>query len=172
MSMADAISPWNTTTSEVAQHFLLPGLVFAEAEPHIISTVLGSCVAVCLWDPDLKIGGINHYLLPLWNGEGLPTPKYGSVAIEKLIERMVGLGSRKSLLQAKLFGGAAIIRSGGLLNIGERNAQLALEILEGERIQVIGTDLYGLQGRRIMFHTGLGRAKVKLIGEGNSAPAG
>ena len=88
---------------DIEQHYLYPSALFASARPHKVVTVLGSCVSVCLWDPFLRIGGINHYMLPLWNGEGLASPKYGNIAIEKLIERMLYLGSRKSNLQAKIW---------------------------------------------------------------------
>jgi len=64
-------------------HFLYPAALFASRTPHMVTTILGSCVAICLYDPILKFGGINHYMLPLWNGQGLASPKYGNIAIEK-----------------------------------------------------------------------------------------
>ncbi len=69
MKLSDIVMEENT-------HYLHPGNLFAHRTPHIVTTILGSCVAVCLWDPINNIGGINHYMLPLWNGEGLPVPKY------------------------------------------------------------------------------------------------
>src|SRR6056297_3813852 len=92
-------------------HFLYPAALFAPRESHIINTILGSCVAVCFWDPTMNIGGMAHYMLPLWNGEGLASPKYGNIAIPKLIEKMTGLGSKQKNLKAKIFGGANIFES-------------------------------------------------------------
>ena len=68
--------------------FLAQSQIFSDTRPHRLSTVLGSCVAVCLWDQRLKFGGMNHYMLPMWNGAGLASPKYGNIAIPKLIEQM------------------------------------------------------------------------------------
>lgn len=138
-------------------HYLFPGALFAPAEPHLVTTVLGSCVSVCLWDPVASTGGINHYLLPLWNGEGLPTPKYGNIAIAKLVERMLELGCNKKRLQAKIFGGAAMWQSTeGLISVGDRNIALALDLLEEQKIPVIGSDVGGHLGRKIIFNTETG----------------
>jgi chemotaxis protein CheD len=128
------------------RHYLYPGTLFAHREPHLVTTVLGSCVSVCLWDSAARVGGINHYLLPLWNGEGLPTPKYGNIAITKLIEKVQALGAGSKLI-AKVF--------------GQRNIELAIEMLEQHRIQVVSSDLGGPVGRKIIFHTGEGTVLLK-----------
>ena len=75
-------------TDLLRRHYLYPGTLFVHRQPHRITTVLGSCVSVCLWNQTARLGGINHYLLPLWNGEGLQTPKYGNIAIVKLIDQV------------------------------------------------------------------------------------
>lgn len=143
-------------------HYLYPGALFAHPDPHLVTTVLGSCVAVCLWEPKQALGGINHFLLPLWNGEGLPTPRYGSVAIPRLVERLVELGARRERLQAKVFGGASMWQaSDGLLAVGERNAVLARHLLEELRIPVLGSDLGGTQGRKIVFNSGTGEVLLR-----------
>ena len=85
-------------------HFLLPGNLFVHEEEYTVLTVLGSCISVCLWDPRRKIGGINHYMLPFWNGEGLASPRFGNIAIIKLIEKMLAHGADRHNLQAKVFG--------------------------------------------------------------------
>lgn len=146
------------------------GHLFAHISPHVVSTILGSCVAVCLIDPVLKIGGINHYLLPSWNGEGLPTPRYADIAIPKLIEKMLQLGSRKRDLKAKFFGGASIHLhwasqqlSNGVLNVGERNILIGEQILGEERIPIINRDIGGSQGRKLLFFTDSGLVQVKKI---------
>ena len=156
---------------ELKNHYLYPGALFAQAEPHLVTTVLGSCVAVCLWEPQLALGGINHYLLPLWNGEGLPTPRYGSVAIPRLVERLVELGARRERLQAKVFGGASMWQAGdGLLAVGERNIVLARHLLEELRIPILGSDLGGMQGRKIVFNSGTGEVLLRR-NRGSAAPA-
>ena len=145
----------------VGRHYLYPGTLFAHRQPHLVTTVLGSCVSVCLWDSAVKVGGINHYLLPLWNGEGLPTPKYGNIAIGKLIEKVQALGAGSKLV-AKVFGGASMWeKTDGLLAIGQRNIELALEMLEQHRIPVISRDLGGPVGRKIIFHTADGTVLLK-----------
>ena len=85
---------------EYLQHFLYPSSFFASKEPYMVKTILGSCVSICLWDKRLKIGGINHYMLPNWTGNDLASPKYGNIALDKLIERLQSMGSRVEDLQA------------------------------------------------------------------------
>lgn len=143
------------------RHYLYPGTLFVHREPHLVTTVLGSCVSVCLWDPAARVGGINHYLLPLWNGEGLPTPKYGNIAIAKLVEKVQALGAGSRLV-AKVFGGSSMWeKTEGLLAIGQRNIELAMELLEQHRIPVVSSDLGGPVGRKIIFHTGDGTVLLK-----------
>lgn len=142
--------------------FLYPGTLFAQRGPYVITTILGSCVAVCLWDPVLRVGGMNHYLLPLWNGDGLPTPKYGNVAIPMLIEKLVSLGSQKQNIKAKVFGGANVLENlSGLLDIGERNIRIFESILSECRIEVLGKDVGGTVGRKVIFDTFSGSVFVK-----------
>jgi chemotaxis protein CheD len=137
-------------------------MLFAEQEPHRVTTVLGSCIAVCLHDPVCRIGGINHYMLPLWNGEGLPTPRYGNVAIETLLDRLQGFGCPASRLQAKLFGGAAMWENGNsLISVGDRNIDLAWRMLNRYGIRVIASDLGGGFSRKIIFNTATGEVMLK-----------
>lgn len=148
----------------VNKHFLFPGTIFANPGEFLISTVLGSCVAICLWDSVQKIGGMNHYMLPLWNGEGLATPKYGNIAIEKLMYRMLHLGCRKENLVAKIFGGANVTSSGNeIFLIGDRNIQLANEMLEEYRIVIKSSDVGGHVGRKIIMNSATG---VIMVGKG------
>lgn len=154
----------NTALKMEASHFLYPGMLIAVNEPGTITTILGSCVSVCLWDPVQRVGGMNHYLLPYWNGEGLQTPKYGNVAITTLIERMIAIGSRRENLQAKVFGGASMLdNSCAFLNIGERNVMLAETALSESRITVASRNVGGNQGRKIMFMTDSGDVFMKKI---------
>jgi chemotaxis protein CheD len=142
-------------------HYLFPGTIFAHKEQHLVTTVLGSCVAVCLWHPGSGIGGINHYLLPLWNGEGLPTPKYGNIAITRLIEKIRQLTGKGELV-AKVFGGASMwARTEGALAVGERNVELAFRLLAEENIQVVSQDVWGEMGRKIIFDTKTGSVLLR-----------
>lgn len=144
-------------------HFLYPGMLVVPDGPSHVMTILGSCISVCLWDSRLKIGGMNHYLLPFWNGEGLKTPKYGNVAVPSLIEKMLQLGSKKANIGAKVFGGANVIESGGVLNIGERNILFAESALEEARIPVLCKDVGGQVGRKVLFRTDSGEVFIKKI---------
>ena len=154
-----------TVVGQRKKKYLTVGDIFAKAEAYEIVTVLGSCVSVCLWDNRLKIGGMNHYMLPLWNGEGLASPKYGSIAINKLIQRMIAFGSRKEHLIAKVFGGASVITNNnkGLWNVGERNVIVAQDMLEDDGIPVVSADTGGILGRKILFDTLTGRVLVKKL---------
>jgi chemotaxis protein CheD len=126
--------------------------------------VLGSCVSVCLWDPRLKIGGINHYMLPFWNGEGLASPRFGNIAIMKLIEKMLALGADRHNLQAKVFGGGDMLKAtSALMNIGQRNIVLAQDMLRDERIPIVSADTGGKHGRKLLFNTKNGVVLVKLL---------
>ena len=142
-------------------HYLFPGTIFAHNDQHLVTTVLGSCVAVCIWHPRAGIGGINHYLLPLWNGEGLPTPKYGNIAIARLVEKVRRLAGKGELV-AKVFGGASMwARTEGALAVGERNVELAFRLLAEEKIQVVSQDVWGEMGRKIIFDTKTGSVLLK-----------
>ena len=141
--------------------FIHVGQIHVDNAPHAISTVLGSCVAVCLYDAALGIGGMNHYLLPFWNGNGLQSPKFGNIAIPKLIESMLSRGSSTKTLQAKIFGGASMnIGASDAMMIGEKNILVAKEILKEYKIAIVAEDIGGQNGRKIQFD--LERGKVLL----------
>jgi chemotaxis protein CheD len=143
-------------------HFLLPGALFCSEESHLVTTVLGSCVAVFLWDAKRQMGGVNHFLLPLWNGEGLATPKYGNIAISRLLENMLALGSTRHDLKAKVFGGACLWGNPeGLLAIGDRNIELARNLLSEQGIPIISSDVGGQLGRKVIFDTAKGSVLLK-----------
>ncbi len=153
-----------TQDSGANSHYLLAGNLFAHEDPHLVTTVLGSCVSVCLWDSLMRRGGINHFMLPLWNGEGLASPKYGNIAIAKLLERLYDFGSKKGNLRAKVFGGGVVLNvSNPFMNIGERNVQLAEDVLRSEGIPILSADTGGNVGRKIIFHTGTGTVLVKRL---------
>jgi chemotaxis protein CheD len=139
---------------EYGRHFLFPSAIFAEKNPHRITTVLGSCVAVCLYDPLTRQGGINHFMLPFWNGSGLASPRYGNIAIEALIDRMHQMGCQTMTLQAKIFGGANVLYSiNPAAGIGKRNIDLAQNMLASAGIRIVASSVGGNQGRKIIFDT-------------------
>ncbi len=146
------------------EYFLFPGNIFVSREPYWVTTILGSCVSVCLWDPVRKIGGINHFLLPFWNNAEPASPKYGDVAMEKLIERLIRDGGKIENLQAKIFGGAAVLQKvNHEKHIGLKNIALAKSLLESNKIPVVASDVGGTLGRRIKFNTNTGIVLVKKI---------
>ena len=115
--------------------YLQPGQLYASAQPSAVTTVLGSCVAVCLWDPIEAVGGMNHYLLPFFAGAGQGSPRFGNFAMTELVDRLVALGASKGRLQAKVFGGACVLeafqaRQG---HLGEKNVGGRLQAPRGAR---------------------------------------
>jgi len=144
--------------------FIHVGEIFVGIKPTEIVTVLGSCVGVCLYDKVELIGGMNHYLLPLWNGNGLESPKYGNVAIPKLIENMENIGCLRRNMEAKIFGGANIHRSNseGQL-IGQKNVLIAKEVLREWGIPIKAEDTGGNNGRRIMMISDVNRIILKYV---------
>lgn len=144
-----------------ASTFIHVGQIHVDSAPSAISTVLGSCVAVCLYDNTLGIGGMNHYLLPFWNGNGLQSPKFGNISIPKLIESMMAKGSTSRTIEAKIFGGASMnIGASESMMIGQKNILVAKEILKEYKITIVAEDVGGQNGRKIQFD--LERGKVLL----------
>lgn len=128
----------------------------------MITTVLGSCVSACLWDPVAGVGGMNHILLPgrVWeegNSRGVSVNE-----MELLINAILKLGGDKTRLQAKLFGGARMISN--FSDVGVRNGEFVLSFLKTEGIPCKGHSLGGEQARKIQFWPFSGRARQKLLG--------
>ncbi|EGM70008.1 chemoreceptor glutamine deamidase CheD [Shewanella sp. HN-41] len=146
---------------------ILPGEYYATRENTMIVTVLGSCVSVCLYDPVLHIGGMNHFLLPNQNGTGTgiltDTARYGVYAMELLINELLKLGARRQSLEAKVFGGGNMLTGITVHNIGERNAEFVLEYLNMENIPVIAADLLDIYPRKVYFFPATGLVKVRKI---------
>ena len=130
-------------------------------EPMEIMTILGSCIAVCLWDEKNRVAGMNHYLLPFWNGEGFKTLKYGNISIQRLFEEMILNGALKQNIVAKIFGGAAINLAGGALSVGEQNVRIAEYVLSELKIPIIARDVGGRMGRKIILSSVDGSVYVK-----------
>ena len=142
------------------------GEYHASREPTVVNTVLGSCVAVCLFDPESRIGGVNHILLPgkADMGHFDVSARYGINAMELLINRMLGIGADRSRLVAKVFGGAHVIPAISPENgTGEKNVAFVMAFLEKEKICVLSKDVGGSDSRRIYFHTDTGHVFLKRV---------
>jgi chemotaxis protein CheD len=154
----------NNEEQEIGQHYLYQSNLFVSKKPFQIQTILGSCVAVCLFDHRNKFGGMNHFMVPLWNGVGLASPKYGNIAVDSLIENMLAIGSQKKDIIAKVFGGAnQFDYKNDVLAVGARNIQVAKTMLESHRITIVSESLGGIQGRKILFDTSNGQVLMKYI---------
>jgi chemotaxis protein CheD len=152
---------------ELQQIYLHPGVLYASPEPANLSIIVGSCVAVCMYDGRLSIGGATHYLLPTLEGQGMPSPRYGDVAIAELLAGLALAGSKKKDMQAQIYGGACVLhafRNGTRELIGDQNVRLALEILSRERIRVVRQETGGDKGRKIAMRTDTGVVSFKVIG--------
>ena len=143
------------------------GEFYIGLKPTEVSTILGSCVSVCLFDRIKNIGGMNHYLIPFWNGHGLQSPKYGNIAIHHLVEGMVRSGCRLENLEAKIFGGGNVIDSvsNDSIMVGKKNILIAHEVLNEYRIPVTAKDVGGMHGRHIMLQSGTGKVLLNYIHE-------
>lgn len=135
-------------------HHLYPGELRVTDEPELISTILGSCVAVAIYDPVARVGGLNHFLLDSPPPGETPSPRYGSYAIPALVEALIRMGGIPSNFRAKVYGGSnVLIELTDTLEIGSKNVRFALSKLEELGIPVLERDTGGSAGRRIVFST-------------------
>jgi chemotaxis protein CheD len=141
--------------------YLYPGELFASAEPTVVTTILGTCVAACLFDPRSGVGGINHFLLPVAPPGELST-RFGDVATRELIEKLQRLGAEPRRLQAKVFGGMNG-RGSWPRDLGTRNLDAALEQLDRFGVMVMARDVGGPRGRKLLFQTDDGQAWVRQL---------
>lgn len=128
-----------------------------------ITTILGSCVATCLWDPVARVGGMNHFLVPEGASGSHTSASFGVNAMELLINALAKIGADRRRLRAKVFGGARMIA--GLTDVGSHNATFVKEFLSLEGIPLDGESLGGTQARRVEFWSANGRARQMLVGE-------
>ncbi|WP_234984201.1 chemotaxis protein CheD [Roseivivax jejudonensis] len=127
----------------------------------VFTTLLGSCVATCLCDPIAGVGGMNHFLLAGRDGEMGNSERYGSYAMEVLINALLKLGARKSRLEAKLFGGATM--GGGIGRIGAANCVFARDYLNTEKIPLVSSSLGGERARRLRYRPSTGQAQMLFV---------
>ena len=146
---------------------ILPGQYHASSGPGTITTVLGSCVSTCLWDPVERIGGMNHFMLPgdaaapsaTWTASA----RFGVYAMEVLINQMTRLGADRRRLVAKVFGGARVLAGFDKLDVGAKNAEFVLEFLKVEGIPVAAQDLLDVHPRKVHFFPATGKVQMKRL---------
>jgi chemotaxis protein CheD len=147
---------------------VLPGEFFVADEDLLVMTTLGSCIAACLWDREKRVGGMNHFLLPEGNGKDGDSGRYGSFAMDLLIGEMVKRGATRSTMEAKVFGGGAVISGMNTINVGERNTAFVLDYLRTERITVVSKDVMDIYPRKVCFLPASGKAMVKRLASANT----
>ncbi|MEO7073360.1 MAG: chemoreceptor glutamine deamidase CheD [Rhodanobacter sp.] len=147
---------------------LLPGEFYVSAQDEMVTTVLGSCVSVCIHDPLAGIGGMNHFMLPEplgarddWSATVGRAARYGSDAMEQLINCMLGAGSHRASLQLKVFGGGRVLTQ--LSDIGQRNIDFVTRYIAAEQLTLCASDLGDVYPRQIQFFPQSGRARVRLL---------
>lgn len=146
---------------------ILPGEYYATGREMVLVTVLGSCVAACIRDRVTGIGGMNHFMLPdSGSDQGNPlssSARYGTYAMEMLLNQLMKLGAKRGNLEAKVFGGGNVLRGFKVANVGERNSKFALEYLNTEKISVVAKDLLDIYPRKVYFFPQTGKVLVKKL---------
>lgn len=149
--------------SEAAK--ILPGEYFVYGKGMLLVTVLGSCVAACIRDTEAGIGGMNHFMLPEESGREVvsSSARYGTYAMEVLINHLLKLGARRNRLEAKVFGGGAVLESLVSSKVGTRNAEFVLNYLKVEKIPVVAKDLLDSYPRKVYFFPRDGRVLMRKL---------
>ena len=145
---------------------ILPGEYYFTNKDMLIVTVLGSCVSACIRDRVTGLGGMNHFMLPDGGGDGSPvsaSARYGTYAMEILINDLLKAGAKRENLEAKVFGGGAVLKGFTAINVGERNAAFVLSFLKTERIRVVAEDLNDIHPRKVYFFPRTGKVLVKKL---------
>jgi len=144
---------------------ILPGEYYVTARKMVLVTVLGSCIAACLRDPILRIGGMNHFMLPDQGGNSNSilslSARYGSYAMELLINHLLKMGAQRLRLEAKVFGAGQVLA--GVTDVGIRNTIFVRDYLEREKIKLVAEDLGGYFPRKIYFFPETGRVLVREL---------
>lgn len=157
---------WYETKFQCEAVKVLPGEYFVHAEDLLIMTTLGSCIAACLWDPDSRVGGLNHFMLPEGSGD---SGRYGAFAMELLINELLKRGATRGSLQAKVFGGGQVIQGMDSMNVGKRNTRFVLDYLKAERIPVVSKDVQDVYPRKVCFMPASGKAMVKRLASAHTS---
>lgn len=151
---------------------ILPGEYYVTTQGEAVVTVLGSCVSACVRDRRLGIGGMNHFMLPAPQvqeaaGANGRAERYGSVAMERLINAVLKAGGDRRELEVKVFGGGRVLAQ--MTDVGRRNIEFVRAYLASERIAVLAQDLGGAHPRHVQFFPDSGRARVRLLRHLNNA---
>lgn len=154
---------------QVAAAKLLPTQYLAVEDGTALVTVLGSCVAACLRDPLLRIGGMNHFMLPDGSANDGAPARYGSHAMELLINDLLKRGASRRRLEAKVFGGANVLRGFTSNPVGSRNAQFVEAYLQAEGIPVLASDMGGIHPRKVWFFPDTGKVIVQRLPHAHEA---
>ncbi|MGB2831596.1 MAG: chemoreceptor glutamine deamidase CheD [Methylotenera sp.] len=145
-----------------------PGEYYFTDKDMVIVTVLGSCVSACIRDSMTGIGGMNHFMLPDSAAADRDSPvsesmRYGTYAMEVLINQLLRNGARRENLEAKIFGGGNVLKSFTTMNVGDRNALFVRKFLKEERIRVTGEDLLDIYPRKVYYFPKTGKVLVKKL---------
>lgn len=146
---------------------ILPGEYYFTNKDMLIVTVLGSCVSACIRDRATGLGGMNHFMLPDGgsdqNSPVSASARYGTFAMEVLINSLLKSGARRDNLEAKVFGGGAVLKGFTAMNVGERNAAFVQSFLKNERIRIVAEDLNDVYPRKVYFFPRTGKVLVKKL---------
>jgi chemotaxis protein CheD len=150
---------------------ILPGEYYVTRGEEVISTVLGSCISACVRDPVRNVGGMNHFMLPEDASSGAPNnwldpavglaTRYGSYAMESLVNDLLKLGATRQRLEVKVFGGGRVLS--GMTDVGARNISFVRNFLEIEGYRIAAEDLGGTQPRKVVYFPGTGKVKLRRL---------
>ena len=163
------VSRYFDTTHQLMTAKILPGELYVTNHNEAVVTVLGSCVSACIWDRAAGIGGMNHFMLPASGDQARvadfahasEAARYGTFAMEALINGILKFGGRRSALQIKIVGGGRVLR--GATDVGERNIEFVREFIRNEGLNLVGEHVGGVLPRKVWFHPPSGRALVKEL---------
>lgn len=160
---------WDCTRNICATK-ILPGEYYVSKNDEVITTVLGSCVAACIREPVIGIGGMNHFMLPLYShrksgacvdSRASASARYGNVAMEQLISKIIAYGGRRENLEIKLFGGGKVLNV--KINIGQKNIDFVKNYLIVDGLKISSEDLGGVYPRKVVYFPASGRVSIKKL---------
>lgn len=163
----DGINRYWDRQREIFSAKILPGEYYVTTQDELISTVLGSCVSACVRDPAMRIGGMNHFMLPSGDADSRDVAneatRYGNFAMEKLINDVLKNGGRRDKLEIKVFGGGNVLKNMGATDIGGRNSAFVREYLKMEGFNIVAEDLGDIYPRKVVYDPISGKVQVKKL---------
>lgn len=158
----DGVKRYFDQVSEITVVKVFSGEYYVTADRgEMLVTILGSCVAACIRDPDLRVGGMNHFLLPGVDGATGESARFGAFAMEQLVNEIIKLGGKKNRLEVKVFGGGNVINNSAM--IGDKNAEFVCKFIKDEGMKIASQDLGGKQPRRIHYFPDTGRVMMRKL---------